>query len=101
MHIVGIAHLHRSDYRAFHAASCVAWAVLRAIPEEAKGAVAKVEQHTNTVALLVGACLIVVVLAVAAEGSIESMHEPAIGAVSPTAVLCGIKVMPGDADADA
>jgi hypothetical protein len=33
--------------------------VLRAIPEESKGAVAKVEQHAHTITLLKAACIIV------------------------------------------
>jgi hypothetical protein len=63
---------------------------MRAILKEAKGAVAKVEQHANTIALLEAACPIVFFLAVAPEGSIKSIHEPAIGAVSPTVPSCGV-----------
>jgi hypothetical protein len=79
----------------------VAWAVLRAILEEAQGAVAKVKQHANTGALLVAACLIVVFLAVAVQGSIVSRYEPAISAVSTEVHSCGIKVGPADSDQDA
>jgi hypothetical protein len=39
--------------------------VLRAVPEEANGAVAKVQEHANTIALLEAACHIVDLLAVA------------------------------------
>jgi hypothetical protein len=71
--------------------------VLRAVPEEADGAVAKVQKHANTIALLEAACLIFASLAMREQGSIQSMHEPAaIGALSN-----GIKVRPADADQDA
>jgi hypothetical protein len=75
--------------------------MLRAIPEEANGAATKVQEHANTIALLVAACRVVVLLAVAAEGSKGSMHEPAIGAVSTNVAPCGIEVRPADADGDA
>jgi hypothetical protein len=76
--------------------------VLRAIPEEAKGAVAKVDQHANSITLRDAACKwsIVAILAVAPVGCIVSMHEPAICTIFSTVVSCGIKVGPADADAD-
>jgi hypothetical protein len=74
--------------------------VLRAILEEPKGAVAKVKQHACTTALLVAACHIAVFLAVAPEGSIPSTYESAICTITPTAVFCGIKFGPANADED-
>jgi hypothetical protein len=74
--------------------------VLRAIAEEPEGAVAKVQEHAYTIALLVVACPIVVLLAVAPEGSKASIHEPAIGAVSIKVAFCGIKVRPADTNED-
>jgi hypothetical protein len=73
-------------------------AVLRAIPEEADGAVAKVQEHASTIALLDPACLIVAFLAVDIEGSIQRTHEPAIGAVSTKVASGWIKARPADAD---
>jgi hypothetical protein len=72
--------------------------VLHTILKEAKRAATKVNQHANSVALLVAACRIVVLLAVAPEGSTPSMNEPAIGAVSTAVQPCGIKVGPADAN---
>jgi hypothetical protein len=72
-------------YRTCHAACYITWAVLRAIPKEAKGAVAKIQQDAHTVALLVVACLIVAtrleraqvaVLASIATGIIMAKQPP-------------------------
>jgi hypothetical protein len=46
--------------------------MLYAVLEEAEGAVVKVEQHTDTIALLVFACCIFIRLAVAVEGTVIS-----------------------------
>jgi hypothetical protein len=93
-------HLHCCNYRACHAVCCVTRAVLRAIPEEAKGGAAKAQQHANTIALLEAACRIVLMLAVAPEGSSPSIHEPAICRFSFAVPSCGVKVGPADADED-
>jgi hypothetical protein len=81
------------------AVCCVAWAILHTILKETKRAVAKVKQHTNSIALLVvliAACLIIVMLAVDTQGFPipACMNQPL---VEP----CGIKVGPADADEDA
>jgi hypothetical protein len=53
--------------------------VLRAIPEEPKGAVAKVQEHAHTIALLEAACLVVVFLAVAPEVPMQTnMNQPSV-----------------------
>ena len=72
--------MHCCNNRACHAACCVAWAVMHTILKVAEGAVAKVKQHANSVALLVAACPIVVFLAVAVEASIveASMNQPSV-----------------------
>jgi hypothetical protein len=54
--------------------------MLYAVLEEAEGAVVKVEQHAHTIALLVSACCIVALLAVAVEGTVVNTDEPAVGA---------------------
>jgi hypothetical protein len=72
--------------------------MLYAVLKKAEGAVVKVEQHTHTIALLVGACFIVAALAVAAEASGASVHEPAAGAFAVSVVSCRVEVGPADAD---
>jgi hypothetical protein len=57
--------------------------MLYAVLEEADRAVVEVEQYAHTVALLVGACSIAVLLAVAVEGTTVRINEPAVGAVTP------------------
>jgi hypothetical protein len=53
--------------------------MLHAVLEEAEGAVVKVEQHANTVDLLVCTCCIVVLLAIAVEGTATSMvNHPSV-----------------------
>jgi hypothetical protein len=74
--------------------------VLRAIPKEANEAVVKVQEHANTIALIVAACGIVALVAVAVQGSIVSIDEPAIGAVSIEVASGWIKARPADADED-
>jgi hypothetical protein len=75
--------------------------MLYAVLEEAEGAVVKVEQHAHTVALLVAACTIGInLLAVAAEGTIVSEHEPAI-VTSRAEESCRVEVGPADANEDA
>jgi hypothetical protein len=73
--------------------------VLHAILEEAKGAIVKVQQHAHTTTLGVTACPITEALAVAEEGAIVRIHEPAIGAGMTQVAPFEIKAGPADADA--
>jgi hypothetical protein len=58
--------------------------VLRAIPEEAKGVVDKVQKHANTIALLEAACLIAVFITVAPEARYSaSMNQPSVQSLLP------------------
>jgi hypothetical protein len=75
--------------------------MLYAVLEEAEGAVVKVEQHAHTIALLVAACCIVAVLAVAVEGAIVIEDEPGVGAAAVVVFFCRVEVGPADADHDA
>jgi hypothetical protein len=72
--------------------------MLYAVLEEAERAVVEVEQHSHTISLLVGACTIGALLAVAPEGATVSANKPAIGAA--TDEVCSFRVEVGLADAD-
>jgi hypothetical protein len=72
--------------------------MLCAVLEEAERAVVKIEQHTHTIALLVGACSIVAVHAVAVEVAIVSVDEPAVGAAPAAVCSCRVEVGPADAN---
>jgi hypothetical protein len=74
--------------------------MLYTVLEEAEGAVVEVEQHAHAIALLVGACYIVALLAVAVEGTFASVHEPAVGAFPLPVLSCRVEVGPADADED-
>jgi hypothetical protein len=83
--------------------------MLYAVLEEAEGAVVKVEQHAHTIALLVAASRIVVVLAVAEEGTVVSTvgataateDEPAVGAFTVVVFSCRVEVGLANANHDA
>jgi hypothetical protein len=66
--------------------------------EEAERAVVEIKQHTHTIALLVAACFIVVLLAVAVEGTVVSVDEPAIRTFPLVVFSCRVKIGPADAD---
>jgi hypothetical protein len=72
-----------------------------AVLEEAEGAVAKVEQHAHTIALLVAACFIGARLAVAIEATVVSVHEPGVGAFPVEVSYTRVEVGPADANEDA